>query len=60
MFNLGRMFLAPGPSKLGIRSVRESYAMYVQVHIPYTFVEGGRFLDEKLAEAVVPVIEVPV
>jgi hypothetical protein len=27
--------------------------------IPDRFVEGGRFLDEKLAEAVVPVIEVP-
>lgn len=27
--------------------------------IPDTFVEGGCFLDEKLAEAEVPVIEVP-
>jgi hypothetical protein len=27
--------------------------------IPDTSVEGGRFLNEKLAEAVVPVIEVP-
>ena len=27
--------------------------------IPDAFLEGGRFLDEKFAEAVVPVIEVP-
>ena len=58
-FNLGKMFLAPGPSKLGVRSVKESCAMYVKIYIPDTFVEGGRFLDEKLTEAEVPVIEVP-
>lgn len=33
--------------------------MYVQANIPDTFIEGGRFLDEKLAEAVVPIFEVP-
>jgi hypothetical protein len=58
-FNLGKRFLAPGPSKLGVRSARESCAMYVQAYIPDTSVEGGSFLDEKLAEAEVPVIEVP-
>ena len=57
--NLAKMFLAPGPSKLGVRSARKSCATYVQAYIPDTFSEGGRFLDEKLAEAVVPVIEVP-
>lgn len=57
--NLGRRFLAPGPSKLGVRSARESCAIYVQAYIPDTSVEGGSFLDKKLAEAVVPVIEVP-
>jgi hypothetical protein len=53
------MFLAPGPSKLGVKSARENCAMYVQAYIPDTFVKGCRLLDEKFAEAVVPVIEVP-
>ena len=33
--------------------------MYAKYTIPDTFVEGSCFLDEKLAEAEIPVIEVP-